>query len=347
MKISLLCFITFCVASVYAQNLQDNIPTVTNINFDLLADGKIHKLWLQLGEDDFSNPICVPILIAKGTKKGPTLGLTAAIHGNELNGIPIIQKVFDALDVSTLNGILIAVPGLNPKAIFNNQRRFIDQEDLNRNFPGKENGNRSQQMTFQINQKIIALIDFQIDMHTASFGRENTMYARADMSNDTLAAMAKLQEPDIILSNIGKPSFGAIGSVTMRAFANSEGKHSITVEYGNPQVYQQEMIERGKNGILSLMTWLKMIDGNVFIPEPKAVCSKSYWIYTDKGGLLEIPVTLNEKVNKGQLIGVLKTPFGDEIKQYFAPEDGIIIGKSTNPVNMSGGRIIHLGILKE
>lgn len=347
MKVFLLCFATFFIASIQAQHIQDSIPTVTNIDFDILTDGKIHKLWLLLGEDAFSKPIRVPILVAKGTKKGPVLGLTAAIHGNELNGIPIIHKVFDVLNVANLKGILIAVPGLNPVSIFNDQRRFIDQEDLNRNFPGKANGNRSQQIAYQINQKIISLFNFQIDMHTASFGRENSMYARADMDNDTLAAMAKLQEPDIILSNKGKPSFGAGSSVTMRASAIAKGIHSITVEYGNPQVYQEEMIVRGKNGILNLMHWLKMTEGDIIIPEPKVVCSKSYWIYTDKGGLLEIPVTLNEKVREGQLIGILKTPYGDIIKQYFAPENGVVIGKSTNPVNMSGGRIIHLGILND
>jgi len=347
MKVSFLCFIMFFVMLVHGQHAQDSVPTVTNIDLNILADGKIHKLWLQLGEDSFSNPIRVPILVAKGTKKGPVLGLTAAIHGNELNGIPIIHKVFDDLDVTNLKGVLIAVPGLNPAGMFNEQRRFIDQEDLNRNFPGKANGNRSQQMAYQINQKIIPLLDFQIDMHTASFGRENSMYVRVDMSNDTLAAMGKLQEPDIILSNKGKPSFGASSSVTMRASAISEGKHSITVEYGNPQVFQKEMITRGKKGILNLMNWLKMTDGAIDIPEPKLVCSKSYWIYTDKGGLLEISVALNEKVIKGQLIGILKTPFGDVRKQYFAPENGVVIGKSTNPINMSGGRIIHLGILKD
>lgn len=347
MKGILTCFLTFLVISVQAQLLQDDIPTVSKINLDSLADGKIHKLWLQLGEDAFNNPIRVPILLAKGSKKGSVLGLTAALHGNELNGIPIIDEVFKELNVSNLKGTLIAIPGLNPISMFNDQRRFIDQEDLNRNFPGKAHGNRVQQIAYQIDQKIISLFDFHIDMHTASFGRINSMYARADMSNDTLATMAKLQATDIILSNKGKPSFGAGSSVTMRASAISKGVNSITVEYGNPQVYQREMITRGKRGILNLMHWLKMTNGNVTIPEPRVVCSKSYWIYTDKGGLLAIPVELNERVSKGQLIGILKTPFGDVLKEYVAPEDGIVIGKSTNPVNMSGGRILHLGILKD
>lgn len=347
MKGILTCFLALLIFAVQAQTFQDSIPTVSEVKLNSLADGKIHKLWLKVGEGPFNEPIKIPILVAMGSKKGHVLGLTAALHGNELNGIPIIHEIFDELDVVSLKGILIAVPGLNPVSIFNDQRRFIDREDLNRNFPGKADGNRSQQMAYQIDQKIISLFDFHIDMHTASFGRINSMYARANMDNDTLATMAKLQVPDIILSNKGKPSFGAGSSVTMRASAIARGTHSITVEYGNPQVYQREMIARGKRGILNLMHWLKMTEDAVNMVEPKVVCSKSYWIYTDKGGLLEIPVELNEKVSQRQLIGILKTPFGAVIKKYFAPEDGIVIGKSTNPVTMSGGRIIHLGILKD
>ena len=346
MKRILSCLFSIAIFFVQGQALQNSIPTVSDIHLSALAEGKIHKLWLALGQDAFSNSIKIPVLIAKGSSEGPVLGLTAALHGNELNGIPIIQKLFDELDVVNLKGTLIAVPGLNPAAIFNDKRRFIDQEDLNRNFPGKANGNRSQQMAYQIDQKIISLFDFHVDMHTASFGRVNSMYARADMENDTLAAMAKLQVPDIILSNKGKPSFGAGSSITMRASAISKEIHSITVEYGNPQVYQPEMIGRGKTGILNLMHWLKMTEGKIVMVEPKVVCSKSYWIYIDTGGLLEIPVELNQKVTQGELIGILKNPFGDVIKEYVAPEDGIVIGKSTNPANMSGGRIIHLGIIK-
>ena len=80
-------------------------------------------------------------------------------------------------------------------------------------------------------------------------------------------------------------------------------------------------------------------------PPAATFCRKSYWIYTDQGGLLEIPVELKQKVKAGEVIGVLRNPFGDILQTYRAPEDGIIIGKSTNPVNMTGGRIIHLGIM--
>jgi len=338
--------VLFVSLSIYG-NISDTIPTVRNIKIQEIPKGSIQKYWLQVSSDGFNKPITVPVMIAKGKYDGPVFGLTAALHGNELNGIPIIQNVFKVLNVDALKGIIIAVPGLNPVSIFNDKRRFIDDEDLNRLFPGKENGNRSQQIAHQINEKIIKLLDFHVDMHTASFGRINSMYARADMSNDTLAIMAKLQNPDIILSNKGVPSFGNLANLTMRASALQKGIYSITVEYGNPQVYQPEMINRGTDGILNLMKWLDMVDGQVVVPIIENICTSSYWIYTNQGGLLEVEVAINDKITKGQIIGVLKNPFGSIIEKYFAPEDGIVIGKSTNPVNMAGGRILHLGILQK
>jgi hypothetical protein len=325
----------------------DTIPLILDVKIQEIPKGSIQKYWLQVSSDGFNKPITVPVMVAKGKYEGPVLGLTAALHGNELNGIPIIQNVFKSLNLNTLKGTVIAIPGLNPVSIFNDKRRFIDDEDLNRLFPGKENGNRSQQMAHQINEKIIKLLDFHVDMHTASFGRINSLYARADMSIDTLAIMAKLQNPDIILSNKGVPSFGNSANLTMRASALQKGAYSITVEYGNPQVYQPEMINRGTDGILNLMKWLNMIDGQAVVPIIENICTSSYWIYTNQGGLLEVEVDINDKIMKGQIIGILKDPFGNIVEKYLAPEEGIVIGKSTNPVNMAGGRILHLGILQK
>jgi predicted deacylase len=155
---------------------------------------------------------------------------------------------------------------------------------------------------------------------------------------------------DIILNNKGIPSFGqAINTeTTMRARAADHGAHAITIELGNPQVYQQEMIERGVQGVENALIRLGVIRGVTLGSSPETIiCKKSYWIYVDQGGLLEVPVELVEKVEKGQIIGILKDPFGNIKKTYRAPEAGIVIGKTSNPVNMSGGRIIHLGIIED
>ncbi len=308
----------------------------------------IHNYWLELGTNTYGYPILVPVIVMQGNQQGPTLGLTAGLHGNELNGIAIIHQLAETINIDKLNGRIIAIPGLNALSILINERRFIDEEDLNRNFPGKETGNESQQYVFKIAKRILPFFDFHIDMHTASFGRINSLYARADFKSDTLKMLAKLQQPDIILnSSSSSAGTGSATSWTMRTEATSYGIPSITVEYGNPQVFQKEMIDRGYSGVLNTLAWLKMygkIDLSNFKDEA-IYCKESYWLYVGEGGFLDVLIELNQRINKGDKIAINRNAFGAIINEYFAPEDGIVIGKSTNPANMSGGRIIHLGIL--
>lgn len=344
-----LALVLLCFTRSYSQEI-NGYPVVESIDVETYNDGEISKVWLKMIDDGLSAPVSVPVLLAKGVNKGPVLGITAAIHGNELNGIPIIQDFFDRLDLTQMTGTIIAIPGLNPISINQDKRRYVDDEDINRHFPGKKSGNRSQQYAYQITQKILPLFDYHIDLHTASFGRTNSLYVRADMSDSILAKLALIQDTDIVLESAGAPSTGdaSSSSRTMRAQATLMGIPSLTIEYGNPQVYQEDMINRGVESMINTARHLKMIEGDSSHKINTAVvCERSFWIYVDQGGLLTIPVDLNQIVAKGDLIGVLKNPFGDILKEYFAPERGIVIGKSSNPVNMNGGRIIHLGIIKD
>ena len=123
---------------------------------------------------------------------------------------------------------------------------------------------------------------------------------------------------------------------------------AITVEYGNPQVFQPKIIKRGVDGLLNLLNHLNIYSNQKKVSINKAIiCKKSYWIYTDMGGIIDINVELKQTIKKGDLLAILRNPFGEIVKEYLAPEDGIIIGKSTNPINISGGRIVHLGIIKK
>lgn len=326
---------------------QEEIQRIEEIQLDKIAPNQIKKYWLKMIDNGLGQPVYIPIIIAKGKTEKPVLGLAAAIHGNELNGIRVIQEVFEELDVDSLNGTIIAVPGLNAISIPLHIRRYIDEEDLNRNFPGKEKGNRSQHYVWQINEKLLPKFDYLVDMHTASFGRENTLYVRADLNDPRIKKMAELQDADIILNNKGIPSVNEqiAATRTMRAEAMLKGIPTITVEYANPQVYQPEIIERGKIGIQNLMSWLDMAPTKVKSTDKPVLCKKSYWLYIDQGGYLEVLPALNQQVQQNELIAILRNPFGDIIENYYAPEAGIVIGKSSNPINMSGGRILHLGIL--
>lgn len=324
---------------------QQPIPVLTNLS-EITKDQGMHKYWLNMGSNTFGSPLLVPIIVVNGSKSGITFGMTAAIHGNELNGIAVIHQLIASINPAQLTGSIIAIPGLNPVSVALEQREFSDTEDLNRLFPGKADGTISQQFVHKITDRVLPVFDVHLDMHTASFGRTNTFYIRSDLKNDTLHALALLQQADIIVNSTVASAGSNAAGLTMRSMAGKIGIPSITVEYGNPQVYQPEMTARGLKGVQNILGWLGMY-GNVAlsdVPDTAVKCKKSYWLYTNEGGFLEVTVALNESVKKGDEIALVRDAFGIVIARYTAPEDGIVIGKSTNPVNISGGRIVHFGV---
>jgi predicted deacylase len=318
----------------------NNIPIITEINLEDTPENRIRNYWLKLISDGLGNPINVPVIVARGKEPGPILGVTAAIHGNELNGIPVIQRLFAEIETETLKGTIIGVPVVNILSFMRKKRRFIDGVDLNHIMPGKRDGNVSQVYAYRFIERIVKQFDYLLDLHTASFGRVNSYYVRADMEDEATRKLALLQNAEIIVHN--PPSDG-----TLRGSAEDLSIPAITLELGNPNTFQKKYIRSGEEGIHNVLSHLGMIPDTIEEPtEPTVICKSSYWIYTDMGGLLTVTVQLKEKLKKGDRIAILRDVFGNFIKEYHAPEAGIVIGKSSSPVNQSGGRILHLGILK-
>lgn len=321
-------------------NVQKEIPTILKFNLEDTPPQTIKKFWLRIISDPLGNPVSIPVIVARGKEDFPILGLTAAVHGNELNGIPVIQRLFGEIDVKELKGVIVGIPVVNIPSYMRKKRRFNDGVDLNHIMPGKENGNVSQVYAYRLVERIIKHFDYLLDLHTASFGRVNTYYIRADMKHPVTRKLAQLQNAQIIVHN--PPSDG-----TLRGAADEMDIPAITLEVGNPNTFQNRLIRSGIVGVHNVLSYLEMTDDT--IEEAKiatVLCKRSFWVYTDMGGLLTIHVELMDKLKEGQLIASIRNIFGELMKEYYAPEEGIVIGKSISPVNQSGGRILHLGVEK-
>jgi len=317
---------------------QDNIPMILSFDLNDTPVGTVRHYWLKIISDGFANPICIPVMVARGVKEGPILGVTAAIHGNELNGVSVVQRLFNEIDVEELSGTIVGVPVLNVPGFNRKKRRFNDGVDLNHIMPGKSDGNISQVYAYRIMDRVIKSFDYILDLHTASFGRINSYYIRADMDQPKVKELALLQNADIIVHN--PPSDG-----TLRGAADELGIPAITLEVGNPNTFQKRLIRSGVDGVHNVLCHLGMIDDEIITIEKETVmCKSSKWIYTDTGGLLTVHVDLRQKVVKGEVLATIRDIFGKKIKEYIAPCDGIVIGKSVSPVNQTGGRILHLGM---
>ncbi len=311
---------------------------VKELDIELFPVGEITPGWVHLVNNGIGAPIRVPVIVARGKTPGKTLGLTAAIHGNELNGIPVIQKIFEELRPKDLVGNIVGVLASNIPGVLRGERTFSDGADLNRIAPGNPDGNNSEVYIHRFLNRIIYKFDYLIDLHTASFGRVNSYYIRADMSDEVTARMAMLQAPDIIL-NI------PASDKTIRGSAAEKGIKSITIELKDPHKFQFSVIDEAIFGIRNILYDFGMIPGEASCPvDDSILCDGSYWLYTDEGGILTIFPHTMDPIKKGQKLAQVRTIFGSIAKEYFAKDDGILIGKSINPINQTGSRIVHIGL---
>ncbi|KAI8338370.1 hypothetical protein BC941DRAFT_422689 [Chlamydoabsidia padenii] len=310
----------------------------------------VSTAWIKMMEQGLSEWIRLPVIICRGAEDGPVVGITAAVHGNELNGVPCIHRVVSEIDVRKLKGTVVAIPCVNVVGYLKFQREFADGRDLNRQFPGKEDGYASQVFSYHLMHKIISQFNYLIDLHTASFGRVNSYYVRSDMNDPVSATLAHLQQPQIVLHNSGQDG-------TLRSAASARGIKAITVEIGNPQLFQNQYVQWSYFGIMRILDHLDMYglpetnaqedEGLSRGPPSTILCSKGFWIYTKTGGILEVYPGVNSIVRKGDTIARVKNIFGNLVEEYRAPCGGIVIGRSSNPVAMAGDRILHLGVIKK
>jgi predicted deacylase len=280
----------------------------------------------------------VSVLVARGRHPGQVVGLTAALHGNELNGIPAIHSLFRRIDPQELHGTVVAVTITNMPAFTRFQRVYTDGVDLNRVFPGHMAGSESQLYAHRLLDRIVKHFDVLLDLHTASFGRLNSFYVRADLSNPMTAQMARLMGAEILLHN---PSSDG----TLRGAAEALGIPAITVEIGDPHVFDADLVRASRIGLRDVLEHLRMVRPDDETAAQQAVeCTRSRWLYTDTGGMLTVFPSLTAHVGAGQVIARLVDPWGQVLRTYTAPEAGIVIGKSNNPVARAGSRILHLGV---
>ncbi|MCP4911631.1 MAG: succinylglutamate desuccinylase/aspartoacylase family protein [Oligoflexia bacterium] len=314
------------------------IKTKDELDLSILEKGEVHRCHIHIADNSLGVPWRIPAIVIKGVSDGPVFGVTAAVHGDELNGISTIFKLIDEIDPKKLKGTLVLIPISNVPGYLRNQRYFSDNVDLNRIMPGKESGTSSQIYAYNFLHKIVKKFNYLLDLHTASHGRVNSLYIRADLENEETRTLAYLQNPQIIVQKYDTDG-------TLRAWANENGIPTITVEIGNPNAFQHQLIDETLEGILNTLRHYEMIEGEVKdMITDGVVCDHSYWIYSKKGGIVDVLPKLADKVKKGQVIAYVYDVFGQVKEEIVADRAGVVIGKNVRPNCEAGTRILHLGV---
>jgi predicted deacylase len=282
-------------------------------------------------------PVTTPVLVLNGVAPGPTLCLTAAVHGDELNGIEMIRRVFHDIEPSKLAGALIGVPIVNVQGFRRGSRYLPDRRDLNRYFPGNPNGSAAARIAHSLFNDIIANCDALVDLHTGSFERANLPQLRADLRNPDVVTLTHGFGAMVVLHS--KPTVG-----TLRYAATLAGIPAVTVEAGGPSQLELAEVKHGVKGIETLLTTLGMTRRMRLWGDPEPIYYRSSWVRADNGGILLSDVSLGSTVRKGDLLGSITDPMSNARTELRSPYSGRIIGMARNQVVMPGFAAFHVGI---
>jgi predicted deacylase len=278
-----------------------------------------------------------PVLVIHGGKPGPVLCLTAAIHGDELNGMELVRRVLYNTKPEDLSGSIIGVPIVNLQGFQRGSRYLPDRRDLNRLFPGYPEGSSGARIAHSFFHEVIRHCTVLVDLHTGSFHRSNLPQLRADLSNPDVVELTHGFGATVVLH-----SDGAVG--TLRRAAVESGIPAVTLEAGEPLRLQEDAVAHSVKSIRTLLNHLGMVKKTRFWGDPEPVYYKSTWVRADRGGVLFSEVELGDRVQQGDLLGSVTNPITNVRTEIRSKNDGRVLGMAINQVVMPGYAAFHIGI---
>ena len=302
--------------------------------------GTVEQILLKASEYYTATPVNVPVIVIRGSERGPIVFLTAAIHGDELNGVEIVRTIMTELDPAKLRGTVFCTPVLNRWGFLSHSRYLPGRRDLNRYFPGDPQGNLAHRVAHKIFTEIVQHAQYGIDMHTAGVGRTNLAHIRGELDDERVRRMAKAFGTEIIMD---QPAAGG----TLRAAATRAGIPTIILEAGETFRFQRSMVARGVAGVRNVLADLEMIEHQVVEPRFQVIVKVSEWIRAERGGILDIRVHPGDLLYDGMEVGVVSTPFGREVTTLKSPLTGLVIGITTIPLVQPGDAICHIAKLEK
>lgn len=283
-------------------------------------------------------PITIPVHVICGKKNGPRLFLSAAIHGDEINGVEIIRRLLKLPILKRLRGTIIAVPMVNVHGLIHHSRYLPDRRDLNRSFPGSEKGPLAARLANLFMKEIVQKSTHGIDIHTGAIHRNNLPQIRANLDDPETERLASAFDvPVIISSNLRDGS--------LREAATAIGIPMLLYEAGEALRFDELSIRAGVKGIINVMRELDMLPASRSKTrkhiEP-VVARSSTWIRSPDSGILRTMVPLGARVSRNTLLGVIADPFGETEVNVVTSFSGIVIGRTNLPLVNQGDALYHI-----
>jgi predicted deacylase len=312
------------------------------IGGETIKPGERKRIFLDVAKlYDFTD-MNIPIEVIRGKKEGPTLFISGAVHGDEINGVDIIRQVLNKKALNRIKGTLIAVPIVNVFG-FNTKSRYLpDRRDLNRHFPGIENGSLAGQLAHIFMQEIVSKCTHGIDLHCAAINRINLPQIRACLDDPQTKAMAEAFSVPVVLHS-------ELRDGSLRAATRELGIPTLLFEGGESLRFNGKVIKSAVQGIMSVMREINMLPALKNKKKQKEIfiARSSHWVRAPHSGILSANKKIGDKVKKGQTLGVISDPFGIHKHEILARRTGIIIGAATLPLLNKGDAVFHVATFED
>ncbi len=305
-----------------------------------VSPGETQNIRYGISETYLGDPVRIPVTIVNGERDGPTVFLSAASHGDELNGVEVVREVAHEWDLTDLAGTLVCLPVLNVPGFLAQQRYLpVYDRDLNRSFPGKPGSTSSKRMAHRIYSNFVEPCDLGVDFHTSTRGRTNMLHVRGDMTDEGVHRLAMSFGASVVIDSDGPGG-------TLRGEATTDGIPTITVEMGEAHRFQRGLIDDALGGVRSVFAEYGLLETEaVRWPGWRTVVSgaaEKTWLRADAGGIVDTHYESGSLVHEGDRIATITDPFKREPVGVTPPFTGLLIGVLENPVVYPGNPLCHL-----
>lgn len=307
------------------------------INNEPIAPHQRVILDLPIADLYTHTPLSLPVQIVQGKPAGHHLFVSAAIHGDELNGVEIIRRLLTLPVLKYLQGTLIAIPIVNIYGLLHHSRYLPDRRDLNRSFPGSEQGSLTARLAHLFMTEIVAHCTHGIDLHTGTLHRANLPHIRANLEDIETEQLARaFGVPVIIDANLRDGS--------LREVAAERGVSMLLYEAGEALRFDALSIRAGVHGIVSVMRALGMLPRSRRKKSMIApfIARSTLWVRAPCSGIFRNLMSLGNHVNQEQVLGIISDPFGQKEIEVCSPVQGIIISHTHLPLVNEGEALFHL-----
>ncbi len=316
---------------------------VLHIAGQAIALGESRKIAMPLVKLYTDTDMAMPIYIKRAKKEGPTVFVSAAIHGDEIIGIEIIRRLMTRKNFRLQCGTVIFVPIVNVYGVLNKSRYMPDRRDLNRAFPGSAKGSLTGQIAHRFLTEIVEQCDYGIDLHTGAIHRSNYPQIRANLADaETLALAKAFNVPVVLNANLRDGS--------LRQCANDSQCRILLYEAGEALRFDEFCIRAGERGVRNVLRHLGLIKagrgGSKTTSDP-VIAHKSQWLRATSSGLVNCKVSLGDTVEKGEVLAEINNPFGEKLDVVSAKRKGVVIGQQNIPLVQAGDALFNIALFDE